>query len=455
MNENEIYNKFFLIEKELNLFDKTIDEIYFWKLVRFKVLFEIFYESKLIVSRKNPKSSNRFKKTICVIQNAVFKSTFREHSRKDILVFENPRKIKNANNKYIDPFTYSYINKLSKDNINYEIIDIGHKGKHYNNVDDFRKYSDDIYYDVFYKIINKIKKTKIKKEDFELILLIQNKIYDEIGVEISIIELVRKKIDEFKYQFNKFSKLFRIKKPKDIYLVCSYGKEGLIHAAHQNKINVIEFQHGVMGNYHLGYSFPDNVKVSYFPDKIFLFGEFWKKNTKLPIDQIEVDYFDFEYLTSRLNSYRSVEKHKQVLVLSQPGNIKDLINITLRLSDKNKGFNFTFRLHPKERKDWESNYTQLYKESVNRENLEIDSGENELYEQIAKSEFVLGVNSAAVFESVMLDAKLLLVNSPGIEYMKYIIDSGYATLLDKDSEIELNSLRHTALVLDKKFFYRH
>ena len=43
--------------------------------------------------------------------------------------------------------------------------------------------------------------------------------------------------------------------PQILFLVCGYGKESLIIAFKDLHIPVVEFQHGVLSKYHLGYDF--------------------------------------------------------------------------------------------------------------------------------------------------------------------------------------------------------
>ncbi|MCG3683476.1 hypothetical protein [Aliarcobacter butzleri] len=456
LSEKDIYNLYLQIEKEQDLFYKTIDGIFFWKLIRFKLYFKILSSFGLVKDRQNQKNSRKeqFLRTLNVIKNSLFYSTFKDKKQTDVLFFENPRKIRQSNGKYIDPFSYYYIKEYYKNNDNYEIVDLGHYGRHFDESDNKRKFAESFYFDFIYKIKNKIFKQNFSQNEINNIADIEKAVYQKFQIKVDIESLVKQKLSDFKYQYEKFDNLFKIKNSKEIYLVCSYGKEGMIHAAQSNGIKVVEFQHGVMGKYQLGYSFPNNINVPYFPNKLLMFGEFWSDNTDLPKNQIEVEYIGFEYLTSKLVRYKDIEKEKQVLVISQPGNVEDLIPTSIILAESNTEYKFIYRLHPKEVNNWESNYPKLSDAKEKLENFEVDLCKLDLYMQISKSEFVVGINSAAIFEAITLGSKLILVNSSGIEYMNYFIKKRLAIKIEPNTNRELRKLE-VEYLRDKNYIYKN
>lgn len=455
LSEKEIYEIYLEIEKKLDLFSKTIDNIFFWKLIRFKLYFKILSSFGLVKDRQSQKNSRKeqFFRTLNVIKNSLFYSAFKGIQQKEILFFENPRKIRQSDGKYIDPFTYYYINQYSKNNDNYEIVDLGHYGEHFDKADEKRRFAESFYFDFIYKIKNKIFKQSFSQSERNIINDIEKAICEKFEMKVNIESFIKQRISDFKYQYEKFDSLFKIKKSKEIYLVCSYGKEGMIHAAQSNDIKVVEFQHGVMGKYQLGYSFPDNIKVPYFPNKLLMFGEFWSDNTDLPKKQIEIEYIGFKYLTSKLDKYKDIEKEKQVLIISQPGNIDDLIPTSILLAKNNRDYKFVYRLHPKEVNNWTSAYPKLAEAIEKLENFEVDTCKIDLYTQVSKSEFAIGINSAAIFESIMLGAKLILVNSPGIEYMNYFIEKKLGIKIESNVNVFLKNLELYYLV-DKNYIYK-
>lgn len=455
LREKEIYDIYLEIEKDMDLFNKNIDGIYFWKLIRFKLYFKILSSFGLVKDRQSQKTSRKeqFFRTLNIIKNSLFYSTFKDTQQKEVLFFENPRKIRQSDGKYIDPFTYYYIKEYSKYKNGFEIVDLGHYGKHFDKADEKRRFAESFYFDFIYKIKNKFTKQNFTEIEKNIIRDIEKNIFDKFEIELNIESFIEQKISDFKYQYDKFDNLFKIKKTKKVYLVCSYGKEGMIHAAQSNGIRVIEFQHGVMGKYQLGYSFPNNIKVSYFPNKLLMFGEFWSDNTDLPKKQIGIEYIGFEYLISKLNKYKDIEKEKQVLIISQPGNVDDLIPASIILAKNNPEYKFVYRLHPKEVNNWRNNYHKLLDATEKLENFEVDLCKLDLYMQILKSEFVVGINSAAIFEAITLGSKLILVNSSGIEYMNYFIKNRLAIKIESNTNLDLENLEIGSLA-DRNYIYK-
>lgn len=456
LSEKDIYSQYLQIEKELDLFYKTIDGIFFWKLIRFKLYFKILSSFELVKDRQNQKKlrKEQFFRTLNVIKNSLLYSVFKDKKQTDVLFFENPRKIRQSNGKYLDPFTYYYIKEYSKNNDNYEIVDLGHYGQHFDQSDNKRKFAENFYFDFIYKVKNKIFKQNFSETEKNIIKNIEKVIYEKFEIQLNIENFVKQKILDFRYQYEKFDNLFKIKKPKEIYLVCSYGKEGMIHAAQLNGIKVVEFQHGVMGKYQLGYSFPNNINVPYFPSKLLMFGEFWSDNTDLPKKQIKIEYIGFEYLTSKLDRYKDIKKEKQVLIISQPGNVEDLIPTSIILAESNPEYKFIYRLHPKEVSNWKNNYPKLVETTEKLENFEVDICKSDLYKQVSKSEFVVGINSAAIFEALTLGSKLILVNSSGIEYMNYFIKKRLAVKIKPNANLELRKLE-VEYLRDKNYIYKN
>ena len=79
-------------------------------------------------------------------------------------------------------------------------------------------------------------------------------------------------IKQFIAQIIIYKIIFYIYKPKAIFLTCYYGKEGILLAAKNRKIPVIEIQHGIIGYKHPAY----NHKIlarDYYPDYLLTFGE--------------------------------------------------------------------------------------------------------------------------------------------------------------------------------------
>lgn len=70
-----------------------------------------------------------------------------------------------------------------------------------------------------------------------------------------------------------FKILFKIYSPKKIFVSCYYCQHGLIKAANDLHINVIEIQHGVINDMHFAYKSDLNMDKTYFPSTLLSFGD--------------------------------------------------------------------------------------------------------------------------------------------------------------------------------------
>lgn len=131
--------------------------------------------------------------------------------------------------------------------------------------------------------LNSVKTKNIVSD--RIVVLLKNILSKIMGFEIKnryILDEIKERtmidinyalnIKQFLTQIKIYEILFDVYKPKAIFLTCYYGKEGIILAAKNKKIPVIEIQHGIIGYKHPAY----NHKIfarDYYPDYLLTFGE--------------------------------------------------------------------------------------------------------------------------------------------------------------------------------------
>ena len=111
---------------------------------------------------------------------------------------------------------------------------------------------------------------------------------------------------------NYYLKLLDKVKPKIIIEVVSYSFNNLLinEVAKKYKIPTIELQHGTIGRYHIAYNFKKQIYLPTFPDYIFLFGEYWKNNTRFPISNGKLKVTGFPYFEHKMNITKESKYHK-------------------------------------------------------------------------------------------------------------------------------------------------
>lgn len=448
MKASEIAEKLFEIEKELNLFEKQIHGIYFWKLIRFELYSIILNKLNLISTFEKNKKTTLLNKLVRVFQ--IIRNTFyfsNKNNRVDIIVFENPRKIKDTDGKYYDPYTKYFVDSLRDKNTNYEIIDLGFNGIHYEKKDSERKYGDHFYYDILKRIIYKNKSIDEKSKEF--LISIKNKFFKEFEIEIDFFALVNKHLKRFNIEYSKYYSLLKNKNVKILYLVCSYEKESLIKVANDLNIKVIELQHGTMNKYHIGYSFPDNIKIPYFPDEMLLFGKFWHDNTPIPLNSNQINFIGYKDYNIRIKKFYNIPQKKKITFISQWTLSEQIFSKALEIAKDYPEYEVVFRLHPAEflKKDI---YLEKIKASEYK-NLKI-SDINLLTEELSNSEFVIGVYSTAIYEALSFNCKIILLDLYGIEYMEYLIKKKYVFKIALNEKIVLENITSLKLI-DSGYFF--
>jgi hypothetical protein len=241
---------------------------------------------------------------------------------------------------------------------------------------------------------------------------------------------------KFKAKFLYYNKMLKKKKPKKIFIVVSYGSAALIEACKINNITVVEIQHGTINKFHLGYSFPNDSNIPYFPDEIYLFGEYWADSTPLPLENKKLKNYGFPYLEGRLEEYKDYSKiNNQILFISQGTIGRELADVAYKFARNNKDYKIVYKLHPGEYDRWQQDYKTL-NEAVKLDNFKvIDNNNINLYQLFAKSEYQVGVYSTAIYEGLTLNCKTVLLDLPGVEYMEYLIEENIVKFAKDDEEL--------------------
>jgi len=449
-----ICEKIWEIERKYDLLNQQIQGVYFWKLIRFQLYKNITRSAGIfeVTTQFEQSIFQKIKDLPIVLINTYFYSAYKKKSKKDILIFESGRKIL-VNNKYIDIYTEVLIKKLNDENKNYEIIDLPHLRKHYNKPDKVRSYYEHIYINyIFQRLFAKI---KLSENELNLIFRIEKDLNLNFGINILLKNLIENTIKLFKLEKKYHKKLLVKRKVKKVYLVCSYGRESIIQACKENNIECIELQHGTMGKYHLGYSFPYNNEVPYFPDKIYLFGQFWYDNTPLPIKPENIEIVGYSYLEQSIRQFRKLGKVKnQILFISQWTIGTQLCELAYQLAKNNSNFRIFYKLHPSEYNKWEAEYPILSKANKLNNFFIVNNNDINLYKLFAESEYVIGCYSTALFEALTLNCKAILADLPGIEFMEYLIENGFSKLAKDYNDIIKIINQGKFKKIDRNYFFK-
>lgn len=454
MKASEIAEKLFEIEQELDLFNQQIQGIYFWKLIRFEVFIQL--SQKLgVYEQAHLKEFNsifdKIKALFPKIKNTYLHSVFTRNSKVDVLIVEHGRKVL-IDDGYVDIYTEHKVNELEHAGASYEIVDKLHVGRHYHKPSKNRSYFEGI--TISYLIKNFLKQVKFTQYEEKFIKAIEDNVKEVFGVNIGKKVLLQKRITVFYNKKIQYINMLKKRAVKQVYLVVSYGHEALIAACQELGVECVELQHGTMNYYHVGYSFPYNEKIPYFPDKLELFGKYWQDSTPLPLKPEDISISGYTHLNNMLINYKDFKKEKNRVVFISQGTVAtQMSKVALELAKENSHIEVYYKLHPGEFGRWRNEYKYLQKAAM-FENLHVIENEIHLYELMAMSEFLVGVYSTAIFEGLTLQCKTILLDLPGVEFLEYLIKEDIVKMARNKEDVLKLMQNDDFKKIDRDYFFK-
>ena len=423
---------FWGLEEEFDLLDFKIGDVKAWQYQRFRIFNELTIATGLY-KRAHTKKNGFFdllKVSGSLLYYSLFSNPLSGNYSKDILIFNTGRKV-NVEGELIDTYTKYFIEEEGL--TNYEIIEELYENKHLIKKEKNTKHQD--YQQIRTFLLGCFSSFKFTQQQKIFIKKISNRIYSELGVEINLENLIRTGYLNFNNDYNFYVKLLKKRKPAKVLLVCSYAyKKALVAAAKHCNIETIELQHGTIDRYHMGYSYPNSEHVDYFPDKIYVFGQYWKDAMKFPIAIENIAIRGFPYFNKQQKLVKDVIKIKNRITILSQGTIGlKLSQLLANDIELFKSFGIIYKLHPGEYSRWKKDYPDLKK--IENEICVVDHNNENLYNYLKSSEYVIGIYSTAIFEALTLDCKVFLLDLPGIEYMTELIDKEYVILVNDFKEI--------------------
>ncbi len=398
------------LETKYNLLDFEIDGVKPWQLMRVHIDYNLgkalgIMESPDAKLNKKEKLKNAWR----LLLNAVVYNPFLAN-KADTVIFSHPR-VKKVEHEYIDIYTFYFIKTLRKNT--FIEMEAPYKGKHQA---PYKKYK---YYMDFILICRKLfsRFIPIKNTKKEFIATVESEISRRIGKRYDLYGMLIEYTKMYKVEYFLYKRLLQKVQPSKIYLVVSYSFGALIKAAKDLKIEVIEFQHGNFSQHHFGYYFGEEKRyLDYFPNKFYVWSQYWKEHINFPIENQYIEVHKFMYLEEMKKKYKNIKKEpKQAVVLSQ-GVLGDKIAQKLYENwDYFQQFQIIYKLHPGEYSRFKSYKTLMELEKKYRIKIVKDV---DLYALLAASSYQIGVFSTALYEGIEFECKTILLDLPGIEEME-------------------------------------
>lgn len=434
--------KFLAFEQKFNLFNEKIQSVEYWHLIRFSVYSEIVGQKNSLgqanTSLKNKTMVERVKIKFKQIPKMILKGPFFLKS-KDVLILNHSRRVKNER-IYECIYTDRIISKLNHSHIVLEdpILDTHLYPIPQTNI----KYTDYIhnlyllrriiYKFTFKKILDEKEKLSIR----QVIELINKEFNLELNVEKWIRD-IGNAVLQYKVVYKHLNKIVDKVNPKIILEVVSYGptRFAINEIAKKRNIPTVELQHGTMGKYHIAYNFAEKKFLRMFPDYVFLFGRFWKDNTRLPIEDSKIKIVGWPFYEHKVKENKYYEKQKNVVLFISQGPIgKKLSKLAVELMGKIKedDYKIIYKLHPGEYSRWKNEYPWL----IGTEIEVIDNNEHDLHFYLAQADIQVGVSSTALFEGLGYGLRTIIYKTFSHQYMEELYSNNLVFLVESSDELK-------------------
>ena len=463
----ELIDKFIKFEYEEDLFNKEIQGVKFWHYIRVSIYSDIlkqkYYSGQGHSDLSDKKFITRAWYKLKQIPNFILKNPLYRLDQKDILVLNHQRRVKNGN--YYDCIYTDEILENIKNT--YYVFEEPYLGKHFKPIRTKNiRYFDYINFikaakKIFIKFINP-NFGKLSSNDINRLFLLFNAINRAFNIDFDKYKKI-KDVENLILNYNimkkYYEKILDKIKPKVIIEVASYSFCRFLfnELAKKKGIKIIELQHGIMGKYSIPYNFYKKMELETLPDYIFLFGEYWKNNTRFSLKKEKLIVTGFPYFESRINKIKSENrknnrKRENILFISGGFIGSQLSKLAIEL-DKlidRKKYNIIYKLHPGEYDRWKKTYPWLVDSSI----IIIDNNKKEIYYYLEKSNYQIGVDSTVIFEGLGFNLKTFIYKIYGYQCMKDLYENNYAKLVTSAEEIVGGLEPNKKNIENKDFFWK-
>lgn len=246
--------------------------------------------------------------------------------------------------------------------------------------------------------------------------------------------------DYYLYQYYRrsYRKMLLQLKPKLVVEVVSYSMHCMVinEICKELGVTTIEFQHGYMDRNHMAYNYTSGSIIRQFPDKLYLYGNYYKTGIRYPIAQENIVVTGFPYFERETKSYQGLKKEDgryTIVFLSQGKWTPLLSQVAVDLQERMQGRNvrILYKLHPLEYETWR----QIHPELENSEIEIIGAGGMTLYECLAVSDVQVGVYSTTILEGLGFGLRTFIYNQREASYMQNLLDMGIAELINNAQEL--------------------
>ena len=448
LTTDEILDILMNYESKKKLFSKKIKELYFYKLIRVGLYNKIL---NIVLGTKNAQDSMKNQTIVFNFLKTYISNLFKKNKKNfDVVLFDTGRVFYHEDQK-ASIYMFDIQKKLNSRERLFRIIYpwvAPNENRILEASPTLKYFLQYIFLTLKFKLNKKLNLKKFNIEETKFIENCNKELCDLLGINSNLSlfdksEIIRE-IEKFKIQYNYYYSYFKKNNIKEIYIICAYGKEGIVAAAKDLSIKVIEIQHGSVTKYHLAYNYQIETEVPYFPEYFYSFGKYWEEIVTFP-KGTKLKVYGFPYLQTQLIKYKDIpEKKDQILFISQGHIGEKLLYKAIEFAKKNSNKNIVYRLHPGELRYSIKNYMDiLQKYTLN--NFILEDCKEDLYKLMKESEYIFAVSSTAIYEALSLRKKIGIINLPSYEEVIDLIKQNYVDFYEEEkiNKIHISNLKNT------------
>ncbi|MCL2718583.1 MAG: alpha-2,8-polysialyltransferase family protein [Lachnospiraceae bacterium] len=445
MNHTNITNIFLNIEEAFNLNSLNINGYYPWIYNRFSLWQSINNPAKKLSLPNKKKTGGLLHDIISAVKSNSKKKKLSK-SKCDILFLCHSRRI--LNNDFYECLYTDALADIFPDSIT---LETPYKSNTHFSPAKTKEllYTDQINlksrtYAYLIKHLSRRKYDDIKNQIEAIIKDPLKQLNDMANSDINIdywVNIMTNRYFVYVSRLKAYRKLIRKISPKIIIEVVSYTIDKMIinEVAKEENITTAELQHGIIDKYHIAYNYPIGNQIKQFPDKLFLFADFFKDKASYPIDRNNLISVGFPFFEKQLKHFSHIFKKEtdiNILVfLSQPGITQGIKfdDLAVEMSKRLmlQGWKVIFKLHPGELNDWKQRYPILAGSAVEV----IDDPNRTLYEIFSISTAVIGISTTAIYEGLGFGLSAFIFNASESDRMGDLCELGYCHKVNNSDEL--------------------
>jgi hypothetical protein len=273
---------------------------------------------------------------------------------------------------------------------------------------------------------------------------------------------------DFWAQQRGWKKFFKAAGVRKVFMVNAW-KRAMISGAQAAGATVVEPMHGAISDIHPYLTWAGQDWVAYQPDELLEWGAYWGEIAGLPAATKRKVIGAPDLVVEAIELERELAVAEQahltntVFIASQAHATKKITKFLLAAAAAHPTFFFTLKQHPQEAPvDFEAVARNAFRKGKLASprvpsNLILADPKDNTLEMMARSEFVLGVYTTALFEAFALGCKVGVLAFSGWHHIRALVERGDATLIhdlaELDEYLKANSAKDVSGLRERADYY--